>query len=220
MAFSLFGIIPAIRSAISEFLAFVGEQLTLENLASVLKGVLKDAVSLFKNVVTTFKKATTLVSDASDLFDEVKGEIEGWKHFKQDIRLKSRVINLEKAIKKTKDLIEGIPASWRAVLDLFKQIKSAVAKDVAGEETAALLAVETAGLSEVAAAVAILYQVVSFATDTISDLKTIVDELKRLRLEVEKLDTIFLQQDNKRKNVKLDNGKTIRIRIGRLHKSA
>jgi len=219
MAFSLFGIIPAIRQAVSDFFSYLGQQLTLENLVSVLKGALKDAVSLFKNVLTTFKKATTLVSDASDLFDEVKGEIDGWKNFKQDIRLKSRVINLEKAIKKTKDLIEGIPASWRAVLDLFKQIKSAVAKDIAGEETAALLAVETAGLSEVAAAVAILYQVLSFATDTVSDLKTIVDELKRLRLEVEKLDTIFLQQDNKRKSVKLDNGKTIRIRVGKLHKS-
>lgn len=217
MAFSLFGIIPAIRSAVSDFLSFLGQQLTLENLASVLKGALKDAVSLFKNILTTFKKATTLVSDASRLFDSVKGEIDGWKNFKQDIRLKSRVINLEKALKKTRDLIEGIPASWRAVLDLFSQIKKAVAKDVAAEEGAALLAVETAGLSEVATAVAILYQVLSFATDTVSDLQTIIDELKRLRLEVEKLDTIFLQQDNKRKNLKLADGSVIRVRVGKLH---
>ncbi len=220
MAFSLFGIIPAVRAAVSDFLSYLGEQLTLENLVKVLKGALKDAVSLFKNILTTFQKATTLVSDASHLFDSVVGEIDGWKHFKQDLRLKSRVINLEKAIQKTKDLIEGIPASWRAVLDLFSQIKKAVAKDVAAEEGAALLAVETAGLSEVATAVAILYQVLSFATDTIADLQTIVDELKRLRLEVEKLDTIFLQQDNKRKNLKLANGKVIRIRVGRLHQTA
>jgi hypothetical protein len=103
------------------------------------------------------------------------------------------------------------------VLDIFSQVRKAVQKDIAAEEGAALLAVETAGLSEVAVGIGILYQVLSFVADIIQDLQTIVDELKRLRLEIEKLDTVFLQQDNKRKRIKLASGKRIRVRIGALH---
>jgi len=187
---------------------------------SFFKTAGKDVVNLVKNIITTFTKLKDLWSEVTTLIQSGKDEIDGWKHFKEDIRLKSRVVNLETAFKKTRDLVEGIPASWHAVLDLFSQIKSALAKDVAEEEGAALLAVETAGLSEVAVAIAIIYQVLSFVESVVSDLQTILDEAKRLRLEVEKLDTVFLQQDNKRKVVKLESGKTIKIRVGKLHPSA
>jgi hypothetical protein len=182
-----------------------------------LEKIGSDAVKLFKNIKQTFLHLTGVISAGQTLFDTVIGEIDAWKHFKEDIRLKSRVINLESAIRKTRDLIEGIPASWRAVLDIFSQVRKAVQKDIAAEEGAALLAVETAGLSEVAVGIGILYQVLSFVADIIQDLQTIVDELKRLRLEIEKLDTVFLQQDNKRKRIKLASGKRIRVRIGALH---
>jgi conjugal transfer/entry exclusion protein len=178
----------------------------------------QDIVNLVKNVITTFTKATSVWGDVQKLIDSFKGEVDGWKHFKEDIRLKSRVIQLEEAFQKTRALVEGIPASWHAVLDLFSQIKSAFARDVAEEEGAALLAVETAGLAEVAVAINILYQVLNFVETVVSDLQTIIDEAKGLRLEVEKLDTVFLQQDNKRKTIKLANGKTIRVRLGKLHK--
>jgi len=187
---------------------------------SFFKTAGKDVVNLVKNIITTFTKLKDLWSEVTTLIQSGKDEIDGWKHFKEDIRLKSRVVNLETAFKKTRDLVEGIPASWHAVLDLFSQIKSALAKDVAEEEGAALLAVETAGLSEVAVAIAIIYQVLSFVESVVSDLQTILDEAKRLRLEVEKLDTVFLQQDNKRKVVKLESGKSIKIRVGKLHPSA
>jgi len=187
---------------------------------SFFKTAGKDVVNLVKNIITTFTKLKDLWGEVTKLIQSGKDEIDGWKHFKEDIRLKSRVVNLETAFQKTRDLVEGIPASWHAVLDLFSQIKSALAKDVAEEEGAALLAVETAGLSEVAVAIAIIYQVLSFVESVVSDLQTILDEAKRLRLEVEKLDTVFLQQDNKRKVVKLEGGKTIKIRLGKLHQSA
>jgi len=187
---------------------------------SFFKTAGKDVVNLVKNIITVFTKVKDLFSQVTTLVQSGKDEIDGWKHFKEDIRLKSRVVNLETAFQKTRDLVEGIPASWHAVLDLFSQIKSALAKDVAEEEGAALLAVETAGLSEVAVAIAIIYQVLSFVESVVSDLQTILDEAKRLRLEVEKLDTVFLQQDNKRKVVKLAGGKTIKIRLGKLHQSA
>jgi len=191
----------------------VSDSFSFENLEKIAS----DAVKLFKNVKQTFLHLTGVISAGQTLFDTVKGEIDAWRHFKEDIRIKSRVINLESAIRKTRDLIVGIPASWRAVLDIFSQIRKAVQKDIVAEEGAALLAIETAGLSEVAVGIGILYQVLSFVADVIQDLQTIVDELKRLRLEVEKLDTIFLQQDNKRKTFKLADGKRIRIRVGKLH---
>jgi hypothetical protein len=191
----------------------VSDSFSFENLEKIAS----DAVKLFKNVKQTFLHLTGVISAGQTLFDTVKGEIDAWRHFKEDIRIKSRVINLESAIRKTRELIVGIPASWRAVLDIFSQIRKAVQKDIVAEEGAALLAIETAGLSEVAVGIGILYQVLSFVADVIQDLQTIVDELKRLRLEVEKLDTVFLQQDNKRKTFKLADGKRIRIRVGKLH---
>jgi hypothetical protein len=189
-------------------------------IGSFFKTAGQDLVNLVKNIITVFTKVKDLFSEVTTLVQSGKDEIDGWKHFKEDIRLKSRVVNLETAFKKTRDLVLGIPKSWHAVLDLFSQIKSALAKDIAEEEGAALLAVETAGLSEVAVAIAIIYQVLSFVESVVSDLQTILDEAKLLRLEVEKLDTVFLQQDNKRKTVKLESGKSIRIRVGKLHASA
>src|SRR6266576_1942470 len=179
--------------------------------------IFKDLVNVGKNVLTVFTKAKDIFSNVQNLFTSAKGEIDGFKNFKQDIRFKSRVVNLESAIQKTRDLIQGIPNSWKAVLDVVSEIKSAFAKDVAGEEVAALLAVETAGLSEVVAVLSVIYQVLSFVESIVTDLQTIIDEVKRLRLEVEKLDTIFLSQSNKRKYVKLDDGSSIKIRLGKLH---
>jgi hypothetical protein len=181
------------------------------------KQILGDLGKVFTNFKRTYEKFTGVFTAAHKLFDTVVSEIAGWKNFKQDLRLKQRVINLETAIQKTRDLIQGIPASWHAVVDLFSQIKSAIARDVVEEEGAALLAVETAGLSEIVVGLTIIYQVLSFVTSTIDDLQTIVDEVMRFRLEIEKLDTIFLSQSNKRKTLKLADGKTIRIRLGKLH---
>jgi hypothetical protein len=200
-------------SGVKGFFSGLEKTLSLEH----LKTVLGDLAKVAQNIITVFTKAKDIFKNVLHLFDSVKGEINGWKNFKQDIRFRSRVINLESAIQKTRDLIEGIPQSWHAVLDVISEIKSALAKDVAGEEVAALLAVETAGLSEVVEVLTILYQVLSFVEGIISDFQTIVDEVMRVRLEVEKLDTIFLSQSNKRKYLKLANGKSVRIRVGHLH---
>jgi hypothetical protein len=198
---------------VKSFFSKVADTVSIQN----LKTILGDLGKVAQNIITVFTKAKDIFKNVLHLFDTVKGEINGWQNFKQDIRLKSRVINLESAIQKTRDLIQGIPQSWHAVLDVISEIKSAFAKDVAGEEVAALLAVETAGLSEVVEVLTIIYQVLSFVEGIITDLQTIVDEMMRLRLEVEKLDTIFLSQSNKRRTLKIEGGKSIRIRVGKLH---
>jgi len=176
-----------------------------------------DLVKLFDKVKNLYNHFVGVFQAGQHLFDTVKGEVDAWKNFKEDIRIRQRVVQIERAIQKTRDLILGIPASWRAAIDLIAQARKAIAKDIVAEEVAAATAIETAGLSEIAVAIGIVYQVVSFVADVIQDLQTIVDELQRLRLEIEKLDTIFLQQDNKRRSLKLADGKRIRVRIGRLH---
>ena len=176
-----------------------------------------DLVKLFDKVKNLYNHFVGVFQAGQHLFDTVKGEVDAWKNFKEDIRIRQRVVQIERAIQKTRDLILGIPASWRAAIDLIAQARKAITKDIVAEEVAAATAIETAGLSEIAVAIGIVYQVVSFVADVIQDLQTIVDELQRLRLEIEKLDTIFLQQDNKRRSLKLADGKRIRVRIGRLH---
>ena len=192
----------------------------ISNLGGKLSHIISDVETVIKDFTNTFKKITGVVDSVVHLFNSVKEEIAGFKNFKQDLRFKSRVVNLELAIQKTRDLILGIPASWRAVLDLISNIKSAIAKDVAAEEGAAIIAVETAGLSEVVVGLSIIYQVASTVENVISDFQTIIDEISRFRKEIEKADSIFLQQDNKRKTLKLADGKSVRIRLGKLHPSA
>ena len=186
------------------------------SLAGIRK-IIADLGTLFTDFKNTFTKITGVVDSVVHLFNSVKEEIAAFKNFKQDLRFKSRVVNLESAIQKTRDLILGIPASWRAILDLISNIKKAIAKDVAAEEGAAILAVETAGLSEVVVGLTIIYQVASTVENVISDFQTIVDEITRFRKEIEKLDTIFLSQSNKRKSLKLEDGSSIRVRVGKLH---
>jgi len=186
------------------------------SLAGIRK-IISDVGTLISDFTKTFTKISGVVDSVVHLFNSVKDEIAGFKNFKQDLRFKSRVVNLELAVQKTRDLILGIPASWRAVLDLISNIKSAIAKDIAAEEGAALTAVETAGLSEVVVGLGVIYQVANTVENVISDFQTIVDEISRLRKEIEKADSIFLQQGNKRKTLKLDDGSSIRVRTGKLH---
>ena len=185
--------------------------------------------------VESFKRLGTVVKRMTELLDEAVDEFKEWKNFKQDARIKSRVINLEVAIKKTTALIQGIPDSWHAILDLVSTFKENLGQVDSKAEAEEILA-ETEegtgealtkilqrlpklakGLTRLAAILGLVLQALDSLSKTIDDLKTILDELRRLRLEIEKLDTIFLSQGNKRKRLKLEDGRTINFRVGKLH---
>jgi len=204
---------------------------------NAVKGFLGPFGKLIEQLKTTFTHLTNIFSDGEKLVDSVVAEVDAWRNFKQDIRFSQRVIQIERAIKKTRDLIEGVPASWRAIVDIFKQFKSQLSGEgnPAEDAEAAVEEVETSGgvsallknfpalgraLEKVLGVLALVVQALEAISNTIADLQTIVDELKALRLEIEKLDTIFLSQSNKRKTLKLENGKTVKIRVGKLHASA
>jgi len=207
------------------------------SLFNAIKGFLGPVGKLIDKVGEGIKHVTTIIERATTLRDSVLDEIAGWKNFKQDIRIKQRVIEIEKAIEKTRDLIQGIPDSWNAILDIIKTAKAKFAETggssgEAVEEAAA--AVEDAerggvasllkqfpklakGFEKFLGIVSLIVDGLEQISNVIDDLQTIVDELKRLRLEFEKLDTIFLSQSNKRRTVRLQDGSTIRQRIGALH---
>jgi hypothetical protein len=206
----------------------------IEPLLTRIRQSLGPLGKLWDKTVEAYNHVVGVIGKTDQLAETIKSEIEAWKNFKQDIRLKQRVVNLEIAIEKTTQLIQGIPDSWHAILDLVKNIKGKIAgvpEPVAGEVEAIESEFETGGVANLLKRfpalakfftkalgfVTILVDALESIADAIDDLQTIVDETQRIRLEIEKLDTIFLQQNNKRKTLKLASGKTIRIRVGSLH---
>jgi hypothetical protein len=190
---------------------------------------------LIDSIKTGYDKIVHILDAAEKLKESIIGEIDGWRNFKQDIRFAQRVIQIESAINKTRDLIEGIPAAWRSILDIIKQFKEKVSSGSSQEAIEEAEAIVTEGeasgikallekfprlargLTRVLGVLAVLIDALESIASVIDDVQNVVDELRRLRLEIEKLDTIFLSQSNKRKTLRLTNGKTIRIRLGKLH---
>jgi prophage DNA circulation protein len=206
----------------------------LKPLLDRIKSALGPLGKLWDKVVEAWNHITGIIGAVEHLTDTVKSEIDAWKNFKEDIRIRQRVINLEKAIEKTTELIQGIPDSYHAILDLVKEIKGkigGVPEPVAGEVEELEAGFEEGGITNLLKRfpalakffekalgfVSLLVDALESIANAIADLQTIVDETKRIRLEIEQLDTIFLQQHNKRKNLKLADGRTIRIRVGSLH---
>jgi SMC interacting uncharacterized protein involved in chromosome segregation len=212
--------------ALSDFIDFT-------RLFQLIRGFLGPFGKLFDSLKKSFDHVINVMAAADKLAASIREEIDGWKNFKQDIRLKQRVIQLESAIQKTRDLIEGIPESWHKILDLIKQIKGQVGGAESPVEDAEAIAedLESGGvkkllqtfpklaraLEKILGVLAIVIQALEAITEAIDDVQTIVDELKRIRLEIEKLDTIFLSQSNPRKTVRLADGSTMKIRLGNLH---
>jgi hypothetical protein len=202
----------------------------LLNRFKVFLGPLGSLVDKFKE---TYTHLFNIVGDATKLINSIKAEIDAWVHFKQDIRFKQRVINLEKAIAKTRDLIVGLRDSWHAILGLINELKTsqlpnpeeAAAEVAEGAESGGAKALLEAfpkiarGLTKLLEFLTFAIAILEIISKSILDFQTLVDEAKRIRLEIEKLDTIFLQQDNKRKRIKLADGGSIRIRVGHLHES-
>lgn len=149
------------------------------------------------------------------LVDSFQSEIQEWKNFKEDIRLKSRVVNLERAITKTRELVQGLFDAWRSVLDIIKNITTKL--EVGGVAEIAEAATGIGLPVALVNAIVLIVEVLDTIRNVIDDLQSIIDEITRIREAIEHADTIFLQQRNPRQIVKLADGKSIKIRVGGLH---
>ncbi len=213
----------------------------LSGIIDRIKQALGPVGKLIDQLQQAFAHLTNIFNDTQKLLDSVVAEIDGWRNFKEDIRFSQRVIQIERAVQKTRDLIEGIPNSWKAIVDIWKEftskLSSGSSKEALDEAAGAVEDFESGsegvvakilskfpklakGLEKLLGVLAILLDTLESISKVVGDLQTIVDELKALRLEVERLDTIFLQQQNKRKVLRLSDGKIIRIRVGKLHQTS
>jgi hypothetical protein len=207
----------------------------LEPIINAIKTALGPFGKLFDLITKFWEHFTGSLSKARALGSTIYGEVLAWKNFKEEIHFRTGVINLPKAIEKTREFVDQLVAAWHAVVDLVHSIKENL--DAAGEEDPAVeakAAVEdieksgfksllsqfpklAKGLEKLSVAVAALAQIAENVESLIDDLTEIVDACVAIREEVESASTIFLQQKNPRKTVHLDEGGTMKIRVGNLH---
>ncbi len=210
----------------------------LSGIFDAIKSFLGPVGKLIDSIKTSITHLTSIVQNSTKLLDGIIAEAKAWGNFKQDIRIKGRVIQLESAIEKTRALIEGIPAAWRSIQDIFKTFKTqfdaggdpiadadAAAEDLASAEEGGITSLLkkfpklAKSFEKILGVLALVIQALEAVSGVVDDLQQILDEITALRMEVERLDTIFLPQSNKRKTLKLADGSTIRIRVGSLHPS-
>jgi hypothetical protein len=173
--------------------------------------VINKLLDLAKKVIEHF---TGVFQAAVALFKSAQTEFEAWKHFKEDIRFKQRVIVVEQALKKLEDLVHKIVDAWKEILSL---IKNAGVKLETGGAAEIAEAASGVGLPlAVINAIVLVVEVLDTVRNLIDTAQNIVDVVTGVR-EFLQGDFIFLQQKNTRRVLKLDDGSSIKIRVGNLH---
>jgi len=149
-----------------------------------------------------------------DLFNSAQTEFEAWKHFKEDVRFRQRVIQVERALDKAQEFFTAIITAWKEILSLIKsagvKLETGGAAEVA--EAATGIGLPIAIVNAIVIVVEVL-DTIRNLIDTAQNVVTVVTDLRNL-LEG---DLIFLQQRNPRKIEKLQDGTSIKIRVGKLH---
>jgi len=208
-----------------------------------ISAIIDGLIARFKTFLGPFgklyDKISAGISDIVHLFgrtkalvDEVRTEVDAWRNFNANPKFKNRVTNIRKAVEATKNLVVGIPAAWQALVDVVSQFKEKLTEtNPTAEAEEAISDLESAGEGgitklfpklarsgeRILGVVTLIVDAVGGISAVISDLQTIVDELKMVRTEIEDLDTLFLSQKNKRRTVTLTDGTKMKIRIGNLH---
>jgi len=197
----------------------------------------KDALGPFGKIFDLLGKfwtnLTHLFTDIQTLVDSVLFEISAWKTFKQSLSFRTKVISVPFAIDKTQAFIDQIVAAKDAVIDLWKQLRSKVGSGGNPTEEAeeAIADIEQSGFKnilekfpkllkgaeKVLGFVALIADALESIISAVADLQAIVNVLKSIREEVEFGATVFLPQTNKRKTVRLADGSTMKVRVGKLH---
>jgi hypothetical protein len=148
------------------------------------------------------------------LVESAQSEFAAWKHFKEDVRFKQRVIQVERAISKAQEFLTALVSAWKEILSLIKsagvKLETSGAAEVA--EAASGVGLPLAVVNGIVIVVEVL-DTVRNLIDTAQNIVTVVTDLREL-LEG---DLIFLQQRNPRRTEKLESGGSVKIRVGNLH---
>jgi hypothetical protein len=206
----------------------------LDPILNKIKDLLGPFGKLFDILTRFWHNLTNLFNDIQLLVDSIQAEILAWRTFKENVAIRTRVINVKSAIDKTEELWQQVVAAKDAVIDLWKTLKAKT--ELGGNPTEeaeeAIADIEGSGLKGLVEKFPKLFKglekVLGFVTlvadalesiiEGIHDLQAIVNALSALRREIEELDTVFLSQKNRRKTVRLTAGGSMKIRVGNLHR--
>jgi len=173
--------------------------------------VLQKLLDLAKKIISHF---TGVFQAGVDLVKSAETEFLTWKHFKEDVRFRQRVIQVEKALSKAEQFFQEIIKAWK---DIVKIIRGAGLKLETGGAAEIAEAATGIGLPiAIVNAIVLVIEVLDTIRNVIDTAQNIVNVVRDLR-ELLEGDLIFLKQSNPRKNLKLEDGSTIRIRVGKLH---
>lgn len=176
--------------------------------------VLQKLLDLAQKIISHF---TGVFQAGVDLFKSAESEFESWKHFTGDVRFRQRVIVVEQAIKHLRDLIDEIVSAWKEILSLIKN--AGIKLETGGAAEIAEAATGVGLPLAVVNAIVLIVEVLDTVRNLIDTAQNIVNVVKGVR-EFLQGDFIFLQQRNPRKVLQLEDGSSIKVRIGKLHASA
>ena len=205
----------------------------LEPLVERVKQAFAPFAKLFDFITHFWTSITGLGGKIRDLINLVVSEVNEWKNFKENIAFRTRVINVKSAIEHVQEFIEQMAAAWRAIRELVDQLKSKfeTTGDPAQEAREAIDDIENSGfraifekfpkllkgLEKVLGFVAIVLDALESIIVAVDDLTTIVNALKAIREDIETGGPLFLKQSNTRRTVRLEDGTSMKIRVGSLH---
>lgn len=184
---------------------------------SVINAVTGFFGRLFSAEVNVVDNITGIVANYRTGRSQIEDGVERLKNFQFDPRWKTRVINVPIAI-------EAIVALYDEVFGDFKERLGQIIEPVhqlqlifhADKEQAGLTEVPS-GLSRTAVKIdeiATMIAQIKTATDTALTFTQAFDDII---INLETLDAIFLGQTNPRRVERLEDGDTIKIRLGNLH---
>lgn len=215
------------------------EETIVQKLAQVFKPVLDPLKKLWGIIKGFFTALIDVVPETITLVGDIVSEVRAWKDFKQNISFKTGVINLQSVRDRIEMLIQELIDAWNNLRELFtsgfklplKSVNEAV--DAAEEvvtafedffgkfglrEALAKLggSLEKAG-GKVFEVLALIQAVAEEALKVVREMQSIVNAVRDVRKTFQTGEGLFLSQSNKRKVVHLDDGTSMKIRLGNLH---
>jgi len=206
----------------------------LQPLFDKVKQVFAPFAKLVDFIFHFWQKLQETATKIQSLIALVVSEVNAWKNFKENLAFRTKVMNVKAFIDGVQEFWSQMVAAWNAILDLIKEIKGKFAgagEDPAQEVREAIRDVEESGFKNILAKfprvlkgaekllgfVAILLDALTTILAAIDDLTTIVEALRAIREDIETGGPLFLKQSNARRTVRLEDGTTMKIRVGNLH---
>lgn len=215
------------------------ENRLLQAIGRLLQPVIDPLKKLWNIIKGFFTAVIDLIPATIKLVKSIIDEVNAWKNFKEGINFKSGVISLKSIKDHVEELIQEIITAWKSLVDLFtsgfkmplRGVQEAADacdevvtafEDVFGKfglrEGLAKLGtvLEKAG-GKIFEILAIIQAVAEEALKVVNELQSIVDVIRDIREAFQTGSFLFLKQNNPRRLVTLDDGTTMKIRVGNLH---